>query len=74
MCLTRKLRQGRLMAHDRIRSQSAAWLSSSMRDLGCSLDTAIADLFDNSISAGADALCNLSGKPPWQSSSGMAEA
>jgi len=35
---------------------SAACLSASMRDLGYSLETAIADLVDNSISAGADAI------------------
>ena len=33
---------------------SAAALSESMRDIGYTLDTAIADLVDNSISAGAD--------------------
>jgi len=38
-----------------------------MRDLGYSLETAIADLVDNSISAGASAvevICDLSGKDP----------
>lgn len=38
-----------------------------MRDLGYSLETAIADLIDNSISAGADAIdiiCDLSGAQP----------
>jgi hypothetical protein len=38
-----------------------------MRDLGYSLDTAIADLIDNSISAGADTIdivCDVSGDEP----------
>jgi len=38
-----------------------------MRDLGYSLETAIADLIDNSISAGAetvDVICDVSGKHP----------
>ena len=38
-----------------------------MRDLGYSLETAIADLIDNSISAGSDAIdiiCDLSGRQP----------
>ena len=41
---------------------SASALSSSMRDLGYSLETAVADLLDNSISAGATAVqifCDL---------------
>ena len=36
-----------------ILSPNAASLSQSMRDIGYSLETAIADLIDNSISAGA---------------------
>lgn len=47
---------------------SAACLSASMRDLGYSLETAIADLIDNSISAGADRvdiICDVSGKHPF---------
>lgn len=46
---------------------SAASLSESMRDLGYSLETAIADLVDNSISAGAskvEILCDLAQEPP----------
>ncbi|MHB1267020.1 MAG: ATP-binding protein [Acidithiobacillus ferriphilus] len=46
---------------------SAACLSASMRDLGYSLETAIADLIDNSISAGADAIdiiCDVSSEHP----------
>jgi hypothetical protein len=38
------------MARDRSHPPSAACLSESMRDLGYSLETAIADLIDNSIS------------------------
>lgn len=55
------------MARDRIHPPSAACLSVSMRDLGYSLETAIADLIDNSISAGADAIdiiCDVSGTHP----------
>lgn len=52
------------MAHDRFHSLSAAWLSGSMRGLGCSLYTAIPFLTDNSNSAGAEALFHLSGEPP----------
>ena len=44
------------MARDRSHPPSAACLSESMRDLGYSLETAIADLIDNSISAGADTI------------------
>ena len=46
---------------------SAACLSASMRDLGYSLETAVADLIDNSISAGAtqiDVVCDVSGQQP----------
>jgi hypothetical protein len=46
---------------------SAACLSASMRDLGYSLETAIADIIDNSISAGSnviDIICDLSSEQP----------
>lgn len=46
---------------------SAACLSASLRDLGYSLETAIADLIDNSISADATDIqifCDLSRNPP----------
>lgn len=46
---------------------SASALSQSMRDIGYSLDTAIADLIDNSISANAtniDIVCNLANDDP----------
>ncbi|MGV8691122.1 ATP-binding protein, partial [Pseudomonas aeruginosa] len=55
------------MARDRSHPPSAACLSESMRDLGYSLETAIADLIDNSISAGADTIdiiCDVSGEHP----------
>lgn len=55
------------MARDHNHPPSAACLSESMRDLGYSLEAAIADLIDNSISAGADAIdiiCDVSGDPP----------
>ena len=55
------------MAHDLKLPPSAASLSASMRDLGYSLETAVADLVDNSISAGAtriDILCNVIGSQP----------
>lgn len=55
------------MPRDYNHPPSAACLSASMRDLGYSLETAIADLVDNSISAGADAIdiiCDLSGRQP----------
>ncbi|MCY1163820.1 DNA mismatch repair protein MutL [compost metagenome] len=55
------------MAHDLKLPPSAASLSASMRDLGYSLETAVADLVDNSISAGAtriDILCNAIGPQP----------
>lgn len=55
------------MARDHKHPPSAACLSASMRDLGYSLETAIADVIDNSISAGADAIeiiCDLSGAEP----------
>lgn len=44
------------MARDHRLPPSAACLSASMRDLGYSLETAIADLVDNSISADATAI------------------
>jgi len=46
---------------------SASSLSESMRDLGYSLETAIADIVDNSISAKAteiDVFCNLAADNP----------
>ncbi|PUA27737.1 MAG: ATP-binding protein [Cellvibrio sp. 79] len=55
------------MAYDHPHPPSAACLSASMRDLGYSLETAIADLIDNSISANADKIdiiCDISGKNP----------
>ena len=50
------------MAREQHLPPSASSLSASMRDLGYSLQTAIADLVDNSISAEAtkvDILCDL---------------
>ncbi|UZJ44238.1 ATP-binding protein [Marinimicrobium sp. C6131] len=44
------------MARDFTHPPSAACLVASMRDLGYTLETAIADLIDNSISAGADSI------------------
>lgn len=55
------------MARECRHPPSAACLSASMRDLGYSLETAIADLVDNSISAGADTIdivCDVSGEHP----------
>lgn len=55
------------MARDYRHPPSAACLSASMRDLGYSLETAVADLVDNSITASADAIdiiCDLSGARP----------
>lgn len=55
------------MAREHRHPPSAACLSASMRDLGYSLETAIADLIDNSISAGADTvdiICDVSGQHP----------
>lgn len=55
------------MARDHHLPPSAACLSASMRDLGYSLETAIADLVDNSISASAtaiDIICDLTGAAP----------
>ena len=55
------------MARDHRHPPSAACLSASMRDLGYSLEAAIADLIDNSISAGADQIdivCDVSSEIP----------
>ncbi|KHS50377.1 ATP-binding protein [Hafnia paralvei] len=55
------------MAREHRHPPSAACLSASMRDLGYSLETAIADLIDNSISASADMIdiiCNVSCEYP----------
>lgn len=55
------------MAREHRHPPSAACLSASMRDLGYSLETAIADLIDNSISASADSIdiiCDVSGEHP----------
>lgn len=55
------------MAHDFHLPPSAACLSASMRDLGYSLETAVADLIDNSISADAttiDIVCDVTGAQP----------
>ena len=60
------MREG-LMARDRSHPPSAACLSASMRDIGYSLETAIADLVDNSLSASADRIdiiCDMSGECP----------
>lgn len=56
------------MARDHRLLPSAACLSASMRDLGYSLETAVADLVDNSISAEAtaiDIICDVSGAKPY---------
>ncbi len=55
------------MARDHHLPPRASCLSASMRDLGYSLETAVADLVDNSISAEAtsiDIVCNLSARKP----------
>lgn len=55
------------MAREYRHPPSAACLSASMRDLGYSLETAIADLIDNSISAGANMIniiCDVSCERP----------
>lgn len=55
------------MAHERRHPPSAACLSASMRDIGYSFETSIADLIDNSISAGAsiiDIICDITADPP----------
>lgn len=68
------------MAREHRHPPSAACLSASMRDLGYSLETAIADLIDNSISAEADRIdiiCDVSGDHPLvvilDNGKGMAE-
>jgi len=55
------------MAREHPLPPSAACLSASMRDLGYSLETAVADLIDNSISAGAahvEVFCDMSSQQP----------
>lgn len=55
------------MSRQYLHPPSASCLSASMRDLGYSLETAIADLIDNSISADADKIdiiCDVSWKYP----------
>ena len=55
------------MARDFCLPPSAACLSASMRDLGYSLETAVADLIDNSISADATDIaivCDVTGAEP----------
>ncbi|MEL0082612.1 MAG: ATP-binding protein [Gammaproteobacteria bacterium] len=55
------------MPRERHLPPSASALSTSMRDLGYSLETAVADLVDNSISAGAsrvEIICDLVGPQP----------
>ena len=55
------------MAREHRHPPSAACLSASMRDLGYSLETAIADLIDNSISADADKIdiiCDITCEHP----------
>ena len=55
------------MTHEKRLPPSAATLSASMRDLGYSLETAVADLLDNSISAGATEIhifCDLTQHSP----------
>jgi len=55
------------MAREHSLPPSAASLSQSMRDLGYSLETAVADLIDNSISAESskiNIICNLSAENP----------
>lgn len=55
------------MAREHRLPPSAASLSASLRDLGYSLETAIADLIDNSISAGADTInivCDVENPEP----------
>lgn len=68
------------MAREQRHPPSAACLSASMRDLGYSLETAIADIIDNSISAGSDAIdivCDLSDDKPalvvFDNGKGMSE-
>lgn len=55
------------MAHYQRLPPSASSLSASMRDIGYSLETAVADIIDNSISAGASTvsvLCDLTPQTP----------
>lgn len=55
------------MAYEKHLPPSAASLSASMRDIGYSIETAIADLIDNSISADATAVeifCDLAREDP----------
>lgn len=55
------------MAHERRHPPSAACLSASMRDIGYSFETSIADLIDNCISAGAsniDIICDITADIP----------
>ena len=55
------------MAREHLLPPSASSLSASMRDLGYSLETAVADLIDNSISASAttiDIFCDLTRQIP----------
>src|SRR3546814_13689975 len=57
-----------LMAEDHRLPPSAACLSASMRDLGYSLETAVADLVDNSISAEAtkvEIVCEIAAASPY---------
>jgi len=68
------------MAREQRHPPSAACLSASMRDLGYSLETAIADIIDNSISANSCAIniiCDLSGDKPvlviFDNGQGMSE-
>jgi hypothetical protein len=56
------------MAREFRHPPSAACLSASMRDLGYSLETAVADLIDNSISARAtriDVVCDMAADRPF---------
>jgi hypothetical protein len=58
---------GAVVAKDFLLPPSAACLSASMRDLGYSLETAVADLIDNSISADANAIdivCDVTSAHP----------
>lgn len=55
------------MAIEKVLPPSASSLSESMRDLGYSLETAVADIIDNSVAAQSklvDVFCNLAGQPP----------
>ncbi|MFB0582816.1 ATP-binding protein [Aeromonas salmonicida] len=68
------------MATEKRHPPSAACLSASMRDIGYSLETAIADLIDNSISAGAskiEIICDVASASPavviLDNGSGMTE-